>query len=69
MNYNMIGMYKRPMNFFEKLSVGWRHVLDNRWEWWYHLNEAEPEMYFEFWVTLNLDMVAYEEEMYYNGSK
>ena len=65
MNYNMIGMYKRPMNVFEKLSVGWRHVLDNRWEWWYHLTEAQPEMYFEFWMMLNLDMVAYVEETYY----
>jgi hypothetical protein len=67
MNYNQIGMYKRPMNFFEKLSVGWRHMLDNRWEWWYHLTETPEEMYFEFWMMLNMDMVDYEEEIYYNG--
>jgi hypothetical protein len=69
MNYNMIGMYKRPMNFVEKLLVGWRHMFDNRWEWYYHLTQAEPEMYFEFWMMLNQDMVSYEEEMYYNGDK
>jgi hypothetical protein len=67
MNYNKIGMYKRPMHIFEKLIVGWRHILDNRWEWWYHLTESPPEMYFEFWMLLNMDMVEYEEEMYYNG--
>lgn len=69
MNYNMIGMYKRSMNLIEKLSVGWRQILDNRWEWWYHLTEAPPELNFEFWMMLNQDMIAYEEEMYYNGDK
>ena len=67
MNYRMIGMYKRPMNLVEKLLVGWRQVLDNRWEWWYHLTQAEPEDYFDFWISLNVDMVAYTEEIYYNG--
>jgi hypothetical protein len=52
MNYRQIGMYKRPMNFFEKLAVGWRQLLDSRWEWYYHLTEAPPEMYFEFWWCL-----------------
>ena len=60
-------MYKRPMNFFEKLVVGWRELRDLRWEWWYHLTEAPENMYWEFWHCLNLDMVAYEEEIYYNG--
>ena len=69
MNYRMIGIHKRPMNLIEKLSVGWNQMLDNRWEWWYHLTEAEPETYFEFWMMLNQDMVAYEEEIYYNGDK
>lgn len=67
MNYRMIGMYKRPMNLVEKLLVGWRQVLDNRWEWWFHLTQAEPEMYFEFWMMLNQDMVKFTEEIYYNG--
>lgn len=67
MNYRQIGMYKRPMHIFEKLAVGWRQMFDNRWEWWYHLTEAPEEMYFEFWMMLNMDMVAYEEEIYYNG--
>lgn len=67
MNYNQIGMYKRPMSLIEKLSVGWRQMFDNRWEWWYHLTETPEEMYFEFWMLLNFDMVEYEEEMYYNG--
>lgn len=67
MNYNKIGMYKRPMTLIEKLSVGWRHMFDNRWEWWYHLTEAPPEMNFEFWMMLNQDMISYEEELYYNG--
>lgn len=67
MNYNKIGMYKRPMNFFEKLSVGWWHMFENRWEWWYHLTETPEEYYWEFWLMLNQNMVAYGEEMYYNG--
>jgi hypothetical protein len=67
MNYNQIGMYKRPMNLIEKLTCGWRQMFDNRWEWWYHLTETPEEMYFDFWMMLNMDMVAYEEEIYYNG--
>jgi hypothetical protein len=67
MNYNEIGKYKRLMNLFEKLLTGWRQMFDNRWEWWYHLTETPEEMYFEFWMILNMDMVAYEEEIYYNG--
>ena len=69
MNYRMIGMYKRPMNLLEKLLVGWRHVLDLRWEWWYHLTEAPPEMNFEFWMMLNQDMVQYYAEHYYEINK
>jgi hypothetical protein len=65
MNYNKLHKIKRPMNVFEKLSVGWTQVLDTRWEWWYHLTEAEPEMYFEFWMMLNQDMVEFTEEHYY----
>jgi hypothetical protein len=67
MNYNEIGKYKRPMNLFEKLVTGWRQMFDNQWEWWYHLTETPEEMYFEFWLMLNMDMVAYEDELYYNG--
>jgi hypothetical protein len=65
MNYRMLGIYKRPINFVEKLSVGWNQMLDNRWEWWYHLTQAESEMYFEFWMMLNQDMVRFTEEHYY----
>ncbi len=57
------------MNFVEKLLVGWRHILDNRWEWYYHLTETPPEMYWEFWHYLNMDMISYEEEMYYIGKR
>ena len=53
------------MNFFEKIQCGWRHCLDNRWEWWYHLTEGPDEMNWEFWHILNYDPVKYEEEMYY----
>lgn len=67
MNYNELGKYKRPMRFFEKLSVGWRHMFDNAWEWYFHLNETPEELYWEFWMCLNLDIVSYEEELYYNG--
>jgi hypothetical protein len=67
MNYNKIRMYKRPMNFFEKLAAGWLQILDNRWEWWYHLTETPDELNWEFWHYLNFDPVAYEEEIYYNG--
>lgn len=69
MNYNNFQMYKRPMNVFEKLIVGWRHVLDNRWEWWYHLTEGPEEMNWEIWHYLNMDMVAYIEECYYTKNK
>jgi hypothetical protein len=55
------------MNLIEKLTCGWRQMFDNRWEWWYHLTETPEEMYFDFWMMLNMDMVAYEEEIYYNG--
>jgi hypothetical protein len=69
MNYNEIKKYQRSMNFFEKLITGWRHVIDNRWEWWYHLTESEPRFYGEFWHCLNMDMVKFEEEIYYQKNK
>jgi hypothetical protein len=69
MNYRMIGIYKRSMNPIEKFLVGWCQVLDNSWEWWYPLTQAEPEDYFEFWMILNQDMVKFTEEIYYNGEK
>ena len=69
MNYNQIGMYKRPMNVFEKLSSGWTHMFANRWEWWYHLTQEDPKYYYDFWIYLNADMVAYIEETYYNGEE
>lgn len=68
MNIKNAGMYKRPMNFFEKIIVGWQQVRDNRWEWYYHLTEADEKMYHEFWWYLNMDFVQYVEEFYYNGN-
>lgn len=55
------------MNFFEKIIVGWQQVRDNRWEWWYHLTEADEKMNHEFWWYLNMDFAQYVEEFYYNG--
>lgn len=69
MNYRELNKIKRPMNPIEKLSVGWRQMLDSRWGWWYHLTQAEPEMYFEFWMLLNQDMVQFIEEHYYLKEK
>lgn len=67
MNIKNIGLYKRPMRVFEKIIVGWQHVFDTRWEWWYHLTESDEKFYWEFWHYLNMDMVKYIEETYYNG--
>ena len=55
------------MRVFEKIIVGWQHVFDTRWEWWYHLTESDEKFYWEFWHYLNMDMVKYIEETYYNG--
>jgi hypothetical protein len=55
------------MNVFEKLSAGWTHMFANRWEWWYHLTQEDRKYYYDFWIYLNVDMVAYIEETYYNG--
>lgn len=68
MYYRNLGKYKRAMNFIEKILVGWRHMEDNRFEWWYHLTETPEELNHEFWRYLNMDMVKYEEELYYNGN-
>jgi hypothetical protein len=65
MNIKNYKRFKRRMSFLEKLQIGWRHVLDNRWEWWYHLTEGPEEMNWDFWYMLNMDMVKYEQELYY----
>ena len=65
MNIKNYKLFKRRMSFLEKLQIGWRHVLDNRWEWWYHLTECPEEMNWEFWHMLNIDMVKYEQELYH----
>jgi hypothetical protein len=66
MNYNKIGMYKRPMNFFEKLSVGWWWTTQIFGEWCYTIN-SQNDNDWEFFEYLQIDYIKYEEEMYYNG--
>ena len=68
MNYNKIGMYKRPMNFFEKLSVGWYWFGECFSEWcWTMMHPEDTGGYFFCHITC--DYCKYKEEMYYNGSK
>lgn len=67
MNNKKFKAIKRTMNVFERLECGWRHCLDNQWNWWYHLTESPAEMNFEFWHMLNMDMIKYEEEIYYSS--
>ena len=53
--------YNRPMNFFEKLQVGWWWIGEIFDEWCYTMRSEDGE----FFNYLQSDYVAYEEEMYY----
>jgi hypothetical protein len=53
--------YNRPMNFFEKLQVGWYWIGEIFDEWCYTMRSEDGE----FFNYLQSDYVAYEEEMYY----
>ena len=68
MNYNMIGMYKRPMNVFEKLDAGrfWFWECFLLWIWCMTHPEDDGRDFFCYSCS---DYVAYEEQMYYNGGK
>jgi hypothetical protein len=53
--------YNRPMNFFEKLQVGWWWIGEIFDEWFYTMRIEDGELF----NYLQSDYVAYEEEMYY----
>lgn len=57
--------YNRPMNFFEKLQVGWYWFGECFNEWCYTMANEDGELF----NYLQSDYVAYEEEFYYNGDK
>lgn len=61
MNYNQIGMYKRPMNVFEKLQAGWYWIGECFDEWCWQMTHDDGE----FFNYLQSDYVKYEEDMYY----
>ena len=60
----MTKLYNRPMNFFEKIQVGWWWVLQIFEEWCYTMTHPEDSGG-DFFCHLQTDYVAYEEEMYY----
>jgi hypothetical protein len=61
----MTKLYNRPMNFFEKIQVGWWWVLQIFEEWCYTMTHPEDSGG-DFFCHLQTDYVAYEEEMYYD---
>ena len=60
----MIGMYKRPMNVFEKLSVGWYWFGECFSEWGWCMTHPE-DTGGDFFCHINCDYCKYEEETYY----
>jgi hypothetical protein len=66
MNYNQIGMYKRPMNLIEKLACGWWWFGEGVLEWIWCMTHPEDDGG-DFFCHICSDYVAYEEETYYNG--
>jgi hypothetical protein len=65
-NYNELGKYKRPMNVFEKLSVGWYWFFECANEWFWCMTHPE-DTGGDFFCHICCDYCKYEEEMYYNG--
>jgi hypothetical protein len=63
----MTKLYNRPMNFFEKIQVGWWWVLQIFEEWCYTMTHPEDSGG-DFFCHLQTDYVAYEEEMYYQDT-
>jgi len=54
----------RPMNFFEKLQVGWWWIGEIFDEWCYTMRSEDGE----FFNYLQSDYVKYEEDMYYQDT-
>ena len=63
----MTKLYNRPMNFFEKIQVGWWWVLQIFEEWCYTMTHPEDSGG-DFFCHLQTDYVAYEQEMYYQDN-
>jgi hypothetical protein len=61
----MTKLYNRPMNFFEKIQVGWWWVLQIFEEWCYTMTHPEDSGG-DFFCHLQTDYVAYEEDVYYD---
>jgi hypothetical protein len=61
----MTKLYNRPMNFFEKIQVGWWWVGEIFDEWCYTMTHPEDSGG-DFFCHLQTDYVRYEEEMYYD---
>ena len=60
----MTKLYNRPMNFFEKIQVGWWWIGQIFDEWCYTMRSEDGE----FFNYLQSDYVRYEEEMYYQDT-
>jgi hypothetical protein len=58
----MTKLYNRPMNFFEKIQVGWYWIGQIFEEWCYTMINEDGE----FFNYLQSDYVRYEQEMYYD---
>ena len=63
----MTKLYNRPMNFFEKLSVGWWWFGECCSEWVYCMTHPEDDGG-DFFCHLQTDYVSYEEDMYYQDT-
>lgn len=63
----MTKLYNRPMNFFEKLSVGWWWFGECWSEWVYCMMHPEDNGG-DFFCHLCTDYISYEEDMYYESA-
>lgn len=61
-------MYKRPMNFIEKLHSGWWWFFECVNEWIWCMTHPEDNGA-DFFCHINSDYCKYEEEMYYIGKR
>jgi hypothetical protein len=61
----MTKLYNRPMNFFEKIQVGWWWVGQIFDEWCYTMTHPEDNGG-DFFCHLQTDYVSYEEDVYYD---
>ena len=64
----MTKLYNRPMNFFEKIQVGWWWIGQIFGEWCYTMFDKNGEEFGGFFFYLQSDYVRYEQDMYYQDT-